>query len=67
MSKPTIGFIGVGLMGQGVAKNLVTKGYSLVVMGHRTRAPVERLLVLGARAVKTARELAQACDIVHRV
>ena len=65
MSTPTIGFIGVGLMGHGMAKNIVTKGYPLVVMGHRSRSPVEHLVSLGAREAKTARELAQACDIVH--
>jgi 3-hydroxyisobutyrate dehydrogenase-like beta-hydroxyacid dehydrogenase len=63
--KPVIGFIGVGLMGHGMAKNIVTKGYSLVVMGHRNREPVEHLISLGAREAKTAREVAQACDIVH--
>jgi 3-hydroxyisobutyrate dehydrogenase-like beta-hydroxyacid dehydrogenase len=65
MSKPVIGFAGVGLMGHGMAKNLVTKGYPLVVMGHRNRAPVEHLKSLGAREASTARELAQASDIVH--
>ena len=64
-AKPVIGFIGVGYMGQGMAKNLVTKGYELVVMGHRNRAPVERLKGLGAREVATAREMAAQCDIIH--
>jgi 3-hydroxyisobutyrate dehydrogenase-like beta-hydroxyacid dehydrogenase len=63
--QPVIGFIGVGLMGHGMAKNLVTKGYPLVVMGHRKREPVEHLKSLGASEAGTARELAQACDIVH--
>jgi 3-hydroxyisobutyrate dehydrogenase-like beta-hydroxyacid dehydrogenase len=63
--RPTIGFIGVGLMGHGMAKNIVTKGWPLVVMGHRNREPVEHLLSLGAREAKTAREVAQASDIVH--
>lgn len=64
-SKPVIGFIGVGLMGHGMAKNIVTKGYPLVVMGHRNREPVEHLVSLGAKEAKTAREVAAACDIVH--
>lgn len=64
-AKPVIGFIGVGYMGQGMAKNLVTKGYELVIMGHRNRAPVERLIGLGAREVKTPREMAAVCDIIH--
>lgn len=64
-NKPVIGFIGVGLMGHGMAKNIVTKGYPLVVMGHRNREPVEHLVSLGAKEAKTAREVAAACDIVH--
>ena len=64
-ARPVIGFIGVGLMGHGMAKNLVTKGYPLVVMGHRKREPVEHLKSLGAREASSARELAMACDIVH--
>lgn len=63
--KPTIGFIGVGLMGHGMAKNIVTKGWPLVVMGHRKREPVEHLVSLGAREAGTARELGRSCDIVH--
>jgi 3-hydroxyisobutyrate dehydrogenase-like beta-hydroxyacid dehydrogenase len=65
MSKPTVGFIGGGLMGHGMAKNLVTKGYPLVVLGHHRREPVEHLIALGATEAKTARELAAQCSIVH--
>ena len=63
--KPRIGFIGVGLMGHGMAKNIVTKGYPLVVMAHRNRAPVDDLLARGATEAATPRELAQRSDIVH--
>lgn len=63
--KPTVGFIGVGLMGHGMAKNLVTKGHPLVVLGHRNREPVEHLKSLGATEAATPRELAAQCDIVH--
>lgn len=64
-SKPTVGFVGVGLMGHGMAKNLVTKGWPLVVLGHRKREPVEHLKSLGAREAATPRELAAQCEIVH--
>ena len=63
--KAVIGFIGVGLMGHGMAKNIVTKGYPLVLMGHRKREPVDHLVSLGAREAKTAREVAALSDIVH--
>ena len=65
MNPPVIGFIGVGLMGHGMAKNIVEKGYPLVVLGHKNRQPVEHLKSLGAREAATARELAAQCDIVH--
>ena len=64
-SKPTVGFIGVGLMGHGMAKNIVEKGYDLVVMGHRNRAPVEDLVGRGAREVSSPAAMASACDVIH--
>jgi hypothetical protein len=60
-----IGFVGLGLMGAGMAKNLLAKGHPLVVLGHRQRAPVERLLALGASEAPDARTLAAQCEIVH--
>jgi len=65
MTKHRIGFVGVGLMGHGMAKNLVSKGWPLVVLGHRKREPVEHLKSLGAREAATPRELAAQCEIVH--
>ena len=62
---PRVGFIGIGLMGHGMAKNIVTKGYPLAVLGHRNFSPVKSLLSLGATEAKSVRELAQGCDIVH--
>jgi hypothetical protein len=64
-AKAKIGFIGVGLMGHGMAKNLLVKGHPLVVLGHRNREPVEHLKSLGATEASTPRELAAQCDIVH--
>jgi 3-hydroxyisobutyrate dehydrogenase-like beta-hydroxyacid dehydrogenase len=64
MDKPRIGFIGVGLMGHGIAGNFVAKGYPLTVRAHRNRAPVEDLLAKGAKEAKTTAEVAGASDIV---
>ena len=64
MDKPRIGFVGVGLMGHGIAKNLVTKGFPLVVRVNRNRKPLEDLLAAGATEVKTNAEVAQNADIV---
>ncbi len=64
MSKETIGFIGLGAMGVGMAANVIKNGYPLCVMGHRRREPVERLLAMGASEAKTAAEVAAVSDIV---
>ena len=64
MAKERIGFIGVGLMGHGMAKNIVEKGYPLTVLGYRKREAVEDLKGRGATEAKTARELAENSDIV---
>ena len=58
------GFIGVGLMGHGMAKNIVGKGFPLTIMGHRNRAPVDDLVKRGAKEVKTPAEVARASDVV---
>jgi len=63
-TKESIGFIGVGLMGQGMARNLVDKGFPLTVMGHRNRKPVEALVAAGAKEAKTPRELASNATII---
>ncbi len=63
-TKPRIGFIGLGLMGHGMAKNLVTKGYPLTVRVHRNRKPLEDLLAAGAKEVATDADVARASDIV---
>ena len=62
--KPAIGFIGVGFMGHGLAKNILEKGFPLTVLGHRNRAPVVDLVTKGAKEAKSAADLARACDIV---
>lgn len=63
-TKEAVGFIGVGLMGQGMARNLVDKGFKLTVMGHRNRKPVEELVAAGATEAKTPRELAAQATII---
>ena len=60
----TIGFVGLGLMGHGIAKNIVEKGYTLTVIGHRNRAPIDDLVKRGAVEVTTPREVAERSDIV---
>jgi 3-hydroxyisobutyrate dehydrogenase-like beta-hydroxyacid dehydrogenase len=46
--KPVVGFVGVGLMGWGMAKNIVEKGWPLRVVAHRKREAVDDLVKRGA-------------------
>jgi 3-hydroxyisobutyrate dehydrogenase-like beta-hydroxyacid dehydrogenase len=64
MANPRIGFIGLGLMGHGIAKNLVTKGFPLTVRAHRNRKPLEDILAAGAKEVQTNADVARNADIV---
>jgi 3-hydroxyisobutyrate dehydrogenase-like beta-hydroxyacid dehydrogenase len=64
MDKERIGFAGVGLMGHGMARNIVDKGWPLAVLGHRKREAVDDLVAHGAREVRSARELAEHSDVV---
>jgi 3-hydroxyisobutyrate dehydrogenase-like beta-hydroxyacid dehydrogenase len=64
VGKSRIGYIGVGLMGHGAAKNIVEKSYPLMVMGHRNRAPVEDLVKRGASEGKNGAEIARASDVL---
>jgi 3-hydroxyisobutyrate dehydrogenase-like beta-hydroxyacid dehydrogenase len=64
MSNPRIGFIGVGLMGHGMAKNLLLKGFAVSILGHRNRAPVEDLVSRGAREARDVTDVVQSSDIV---
>ena len=59
-----IGFIGAGLMGHGMAKNIVEKGYRLAVLAHRNRAPIEDLLARGATEGESPAALARTSAMV---
>lgn len=64
MTVKHIGLIGVGLMGHGIGKNILEKGFQLTVIAHRNRAPVEDLIKKGAREAHSPADLAKACDAV---
>jgi 2-hydroxy-3-oxopropionate reductase len=59
----TIGFIGLGIMGRPMAKNLIKAGYSLVVHS-RSRPPVDDVVAAGAKAAASPREVASQSDVV---
>jgi len=58
-----IGFIGLGIMGKPMSKNLLKAGYDLVVM-NRSRAAVEEVVAAGAAAADTPREVAEQARII---
>lgn len=64
MTPETIGFIGVGLMGHGIAKNILKAGYPVTVIAHRNRAPVDDLIGLGATEADSMAQIA-ACSVIH--
>ncbi|UNX55595.1 2-hydroxy-3-oxopropionate reductase [Georgenia sp. TF02-10] len=58
-----IGFIGLGIMGKPMAKNLVADGHDLVVLDHNADN-VGELVALGAARAATPREVAEQVDLV---
>ncbi|MBL8671957.1 MAG: NAD(P)-dependent oxidoreductase [Alphaproteobacteria bacterium] len=64
MAQPRIGFLGAGLMGHGMAKNLIQKGFEVTLLAHRNRKPIEDLLAKGAKEAKSPRDVAAASDVV---
>ncbi|HEX4853696.1 NAD(P)-dependent oxidoreductase [Arenimonas sp.] len=60
----TIGIAGIGMMGHGIASNVVKHGYRLAVLEHAGNQPLDALEAAGAVAVPTARELAMRSDVV---
>ena len=60
----SIGFIGLGMMGHGMARNLLAKGYALRFMAHRNRANLADLLAAGAVEVHSRADLARGASVV---
>lgn len=59
----TIGFVGTGLMGRGMARSLLRKGHALQIY-NRTRAKAEEVAALGGRVADTPAEAARGADVV---
>ena len=58
-----IGFIGLGIMGRPMARNLLKAGYSLVVHS-RSRGPVDEIVKAGATAAASSKDVAAQCDVL---
>ncbi|MBD1545369.1 NAD(P)-dependent oxidoreductase [Roseibium aggregatum] len=64
MTKPRIGFIGLGLMGAAMVERLQSLGYELTVIANRSRKAIDDAVARGATEARTSAELAAASDIV---
>ena len=58
-----VGFIGIGIMGKPMAKNLIKAGYELVVYD-RNNTAAEELKILGAESAQSAKEVAENTEVV---
>jgi len=63
VEKPVIGFIGLGIMGKPMSRNLLKAGYRLVVHD-RIDAAVREIAALGARAPGSSKQVAEGSDVV---
>lgn len=64
MTSETVGFIGLGLMGHGMAKNLVEKGYALSIYARTPNAASADLQERGATLRTSAAEVARHASVV---
>jgi 3-hydroxyisobutyrate dehydrogenase-like beta-hydroxyacid dehydrogenase len=64
LSQKKIGLIGVGLMGHGIASNLVKHGHVLSVLEHPGNQPLDALKAAGVTSHARARALALAADVI---
>ena len=62
-NKNKIGFIGAGIMGQGMVQNLLEAGHEVNVIAHRNRRPIEKLVALGAKEMTSLSDMASCCNI----
>ncbi|WP_392566944.1 2-hydroxy-3-oxopropionate reductase [Utexia brackfieldae] len=58
-----IGFIGLGIMGKPMSRNLLKAGYALVVYD-RNHAAVDEIVAAGAQAAHNIKTIAQSCQVI---
>jgi 3-hydroxyisobutyrate dehydrogenase-like beta-hydroxyacid dehydrogenase len=61
--KPSVGFIGLGLMGKPMSLNLLKAGFAVTVW-NRTASRAEEVVAAGGTLAKSAREVAASCDFL---
>jgi len=60
---PVVGFIGLGIMGKPMARNLLNAGYSLIVL-NRSHPPMDELVAVGAQAGTSPQDVAARSDVI---
>ena len=60
----SIGFLGPGLMGRGIVKNLLAKGYKVMVLAHREGLQLGELTSAGATVTKSLAEVGERNGVV---
>ena len=60
----TIGMIGVGMMGYGIASNLLKHGHTLSVLAHAGNQPIDDLLQQGVKVFDTPQDLAAHSNVL---
>ena len=60
---PVVGFIGLGIMGKPMARNLLNAGYSLIVL-NRSHPPMDELVAVGAQAGTSPQDVASRSDVI---
>ena len=64
MSKPVVGFIGLGLMGSAMCNRLLDLDYSLNIVANKSRAAIDKAVERGAVEMQNGKALAEASDII---
>lgn len=59
-----IGMIGIGMMGHGIASNLIKHGHTLTLLNHAGNQSLADLITLGAKTCDSPKDLAAQVDIV---
>ena len=59
-----IGFIGLGIIGRGMALNLLNANTKLCVLAHQSRKTIDELVELGANEAPSLDALAEACSTI---
>src|SRR5215510_10968328 len=63
MSQPSVGFIGLGIMGRPMCRNLIQAGFTVTVW-NRSRPGIEAAVGFGAQEAGSPRSVAERSDVV---